>query len=185
MQDDILSTITAKSDQLNACDLIAAPITVKVLAVNVAKSDQPVAIKIDGDHQPFKPCLTVRRILAKLWGASSSEWVGQSMTLYCDETIMWAGEKAGGIRVSHVTGITSETSVVTRASKHKVMSYIIKPLIVALPAYSDADIEDNKELWLESFKKGTKPESLINRIQTKFTLTPDQIQKIKDINEGI
>lgn len=184
MNDDILQTITAKSDQLNACDLIAASITVKVLGVTVNKSDQPVSIQIDGEHQPFKPCLTVRRILAKLWGPSSNEWVGHSMTLYCDESIMWAGEKAGGIRVSHITGITSEQSVVTRASKHKVMSYIVKPLIINLPAYPDSDVQKNKDNWINAFKTGSSPGALINSIKTKYTLTLDQENEIKKLGEN-
>ena len=128
MNDDISATIVAKSDQLNACDLLGGPITVKVTGVNVYKNvDQPVSIQIDGDHQPFKPCLTVRRILAKLWGPSSKEWIGQSMTLYCDESVMWAGERAGGIRVSHVTGISSKQDVVTRASKPVSYTHLTLP----------------------------------------------------------
>lgn len=178
--DDISQTIVAKSDQLNASDLIAASITVKVLDVKVSKSDQPVAIKIDG-HQPFKPCLTVRRILAKIWGPSSKEWIGHSMTLYCDESVMWGGERAGGIRVSHVTGIDKETSVVTRASKHKTMSYVIQPLVVELPPYSDDDIKKNADQWKDSFNQGNTAVNLINSIKTKYTLTAEQEQTIKSI----
>jgi len=181
MTDDILQTITAKSDQLNACDLIAAPITVKVLDVKVNKSDQPVAIKIDGDHQPFKPCLTVRRILAKLWGPSSASWVGHSMTLYCDESILWAGERAGGIRVSHVTGISQEQSVVTRASKHKVMSYLIAPLVIKLQNYPDEKIKENSEAWKQSFSEGKKPDDLIAAIKAQYALTPAQEETIKNL----
>lgn len=182
-RDDISATIVAKSDQLNACDLMSGPITVRVLEVNVVKSaDQPVSIKIDGGHQPFKPCLTVRRILAKLWGPSSKKWVGHSMTLYCDESVMWAGERAGGIRVSHVTGIDKEESVVTRASKHKTMAYLIQPLKITLPEYADSDIKKNTKAWQESFAAGRSPETLIENIRKQYTLTDDQAETIRNIN---
>jgi hypothetical protein len=184
MNDDISATITAKSDQLNACDLLGGPITVKVTGVNVYKNvDQPVSIQIDGGHQPFKPCLTVRRILAKLWGPSSKEWIGQSMTLYCDESVMWAGERAGGIRVSHVTGINSKQEVVTRASKHKTMAYIIEPLVIELPAYADKSIEKNKAAWLASFDDKNTPAKLIAKIKKQYTLTEAQEQEILSMKQ--
>lgn len=185
MSDDISKTIAAKSDQLNACDIMAAPITVKVLAVSVSNEDQPVSITIDGGYRPFKPCLTVRRILAKLWGTSSKQWIGHSMTLYCDESVMWAGEPAGGIRVSHVTGIESQQSVITRASKHKTMSYIITPLTVELPAYTDADIEKNKEAWIKAFSNGSDPAKLIAQIKGRYTLTEPQEREILRLYHSI
>ena len=183
MNDDISKTIVAKSDQLNACDLIGGPITVTVEAVNIVKSaDQPVSIRIGSDRQPFKPCLSVRRILAKVWGVDSSQWIGRSMTLFCDDSVIWAGEPAGGIRVSHVTGIDKTERVTTRASKHKVMQYIIEPLIINLPAYSDDDIEKNSESWRESFINGKKPKALIGAIKQKYTLTSDQESMIYSLD---
>jgi hypothetical protein len=173
--DDISHTIIAKSDQLNACDLLGGPITVTVEKVNIVKSaDQPVSISIGGGHQPFKPCLTVRRILAKLWGPKSSQWIGRSMTLYCDESVVWAGERAGGIRISHMTHINGQQSVTTRASKHKTMSYIIDELVFSLPSYPDENITKNAASWAESFAAGKTPQALIKSIKTKFTLTPEQ-----------
>lgn len=184
--DDISKTIVAKSDQLNASDLLGGPITVTVERVNIVKSaDQPVSIHITGGWQPFKPCLTVRRILAKLWGTSSKNWVGQSMTLYCDESVMWAGERAGGIRVSHATGIESRQEVITRASKHKVMAYLIEPLSIELPAYQDASIDENKQAWISAFESGiTSPAKLIENIEKKFTLTDKQKKAINGLVEA-
>lgn len=177
---DISHTIIAKSDQLNAGDLFGGAITVQVVAVNVAKSaDQPVSIKIDGDHQPYKPCLSMRRILAKLWGLDSSSWVGRSMTLYCDETVRWAGAAVGGIRISHLTNIGGKEEVTVRASSKHTTVYTIMPLSVDKPAYSDADIAKNEAAWKASFADGKSSSGhMIQQIKTKFTLTAGQEKAI-------
>lgn len=177
MNDDISKTIVAKSDQLNAADLLGGPITVMVESVKVSNgADQPVSIFTGPDRQPFKPCLTVRRILAKIWGVDSSEWVGRSMTLYCDESVVWAGEAAGGIRVSHASHIAGRQRITTRASKHKAMQYIVEPLLVP---YADADIESNSDIWRESFASGVStPERLMASMRQKYTLTSEQEKAI-------
>lgn len=178
--DDISHTIIAKSDQLNASDLLGGPITVTVEAVSVSQGDQPVSIQIGQGRQPFKPCLTVRRILANLWGPKSSLWIGRSMTLFCDETVRWAGEEAGGIRVSHLSHIDGIKEVTTRASKRSVTKSIIEPLVISLPAYSDADITNNSASWYETFKSGkSTPDKLIAAMKKKVTLTPVQEQTIR------
>ena len=107
---DISKTIVAKSNQLNSDDLIGKSITVKVAKVTVNLSDeQPVAINYEGDDgKPFKPCKTVRRIIAAAWGTDSSLWVGRLMTLYRDDTVVWAGEKVGGIRISHMSHLKED-----------------------------------------------------------------------------
>ncbi len=181
---DISKTLQAKSDQLNACDLFGGPITVKVKKVNIADSDQPVSIYLDGDRQPFKPCLSMRRILAKLWGKESESWTGKSMSLYCDDSVKWAGERAGGIRISHMQGLPSPQDVTVRASKHTVVTYTILPLVIDLPAYADEDININKDNWRTFFAEGKKPDDLINSIQQKFTLTEKQISSIKQLAEA-
>lgn len=185
MMDDISKTIVAKSDQLNACDLLGGPITVTVESVNVVKSaDQPVSIRIGGDRQPFKPCLSVRRILAKIWGVDSSEWIGRSMTLYCDESVVWAGEAAGGIRISHASHIDGQQRVTTRASKHKVMQYIVEPLVISLPAYTDEGISKNADNWKRSFYSGdSTPQRLIASIKRQYTLTSEQEKKILNLDQ--
>ncbi len=181
--DDITATLVAKSDQLNSADLVGGGVTVTIKSVNVSKgSDQPVSIEIGDGMQPYKPCKTMRRLLAVIWGTSSINWVGNSMTLYCDMEVMWAGQKAGGIRISHVTGIAAAREIPLRSSKHKVTTYTIRPLIIALPAYADAEIESRKAEWAESFKIGeSTPEKLINSMIKKFKLTDNQKLTINNL----
>lgn len=118
---DVSDTIVAKSDQLNADDLIGGPITVKITNVNKPGGDQPLVIKYEGDNgRPFKPSKTVRRILVKAWGKDATAWIGRLMTLYNEPSVKWAGKEVGGIRVSHLSHIsgTLEISLTeTRGSK--------------------------------------------------------------------
>jgi len=87
----LLETIKAKSDQLNACDLVGGPITVTVQKVSKLAGEQPVSIEIGEGRQPFKPCKSMRRVLIACWG--TERWVGRSMTLCCDTDVKFGGQK--------------------------------------------------------------------------------------------
>jgi len=179
MTDDISYTLTAKSDQLNAGDLFGGGINVLITRVDLVRDSQPMVIHIDGDRQPYKPCLSMRRVLARIWGTKKDAWVGRWLTVYCDEKVRFGPDAVGGIRISHASHIDGTQSVTVRASKHKVVTYEILPLSVELPAYSDEDIENNEAAWKASFAENkSSPGHMINQIKTKFTLTATQEQTI-------
>ena len=149
---DLSSTVIAKSDQLNADDLIE-PITITVTRVDRVKSkDQPVLIHSTG-RQPFKPCLTMRRMLISAWGKYKDEWVGRSMVVYCDPEVMWAGKAHGGIRVSHVSHITEPVSKMLQVMRGRKSMFTLLPLIAAdhsaiIKKYkATADGEAKDQLW--------------------------------------
>src|SRR5690349_24228607 len=104
---DLTNTIIPKSDQLNSDDLIAGPRTFTVTEVRVKSTpEQPVDIHLaESPGKPFRPSKTVLRILVTAWGKEGDEYVGRRMTLYRDETVKWAGQEVGGIRVSHLSHI--------------------------------------------------------------------------------
>lgn len=128
---DVSRTIVAKSDQLNADDLISGPITVQVTNVSVVDGDQPVSVSITGGHQPWKPCKTMRRVLVHGWGADASAWVGRWMTLYRDPVVKFGGDQVGGIRVSSMSDIPRRIEVslsATKGKKSKHMIDVLKPM---------------------------------------------------------
>lgn len=139
---DISQTIKAKSDQLNAGDLIGGPVTVSIKAVTSTRGDQPVSIQLHEDYQPYKPCLSMRRALAKIWGLESDLWIGKHMTLFCDPTVMWAGKEEGGIRISHMEGIHGMETVTVRKNKRSTITYEIHRLDIESPAESRKSEED-------------------------------------------
>jgi len=129
-ENDLSSTVIAKSDQLNADDLIE-PITIKVTRVDKLKSkDQPVHIHSAG-RQPFKPCLTMRRMLISAWGKYKDEWVGRSMVVFCDPEVIWAGKEHGGIRVSHVSDINEPVSKMLAVTRGRKKLFTLLPLVAA------------------------------------------------------
>lgn len=127
---DISDTLLAKSDQLNADDIVSGPITLKVERVNkVSAPDQPIVIHYEGENgRPFKPCKTVRRILGKAWGTDASQWAGRLMTVYNEPSVKWAGKPVGGIRVSHLSNINGTIEISLQETKGKKTNHKIKPL---------------------------------------------------------
>jgi len=119
-----------KSDQLNADDLIGGPMTITVTEVRVrGDGDQRVSVYFQGDNgKPFKPCKSMIRVMAHIWGDDSDKAVGQSMTLFCDPSVKFGGDAVGGIRISHMTGLKSDKSFGLTATRGCRNRYTVKPL---------------------------------------------------------
>lgn len=126
----ISDLIQAKSDQLNADDLVSGPITVTITGVRIKGGEQPVDIHIT-DNKPFRPSKTAMRILAFGWGDDEKKWVGRSMTLYRDPDVKWAGKPVGGIRISHMDGIDSDFSIALAETRGKKVEFRVKRLTTA------------------------------------------------------
>ena len=127
---DMAQFTEAKSDQLNADDLIGVSKTITVTKVTGKEGDQPISIYYEGDNgKPFKPCKTIRRVLLGVWGRYANEYVGRSMTIYRDDKVTFGGLEVGGIRISHMTNIDKETIVVVNKSKGKKVGMKILPLV--------------------------------------------------------
>lgn len=109
MLDLSMTTKSNKSDQLNVDDLISGPLMVQVEHVALVNDQQqPVHIFYHGcNGRPFKPCLTVRRILLKFWGEDGERWAGKWLNLYVDKNVSFGKQKCiGGIRVNALSHIT-------------------------------------------------------------------------------
>ncbi len=133
-EDNLSDTIVPKSDQLNADDLLTGPITVTIEKVTRNESkDQPISLSIGNGRQPYKPCKSMRRVLIAAWGEKGSAWVGKSLTLYADTTVVFGGAKVGGIRISHVSGITEPLRVLLTVTRSKRAEFVVKPLTVSKP----------------------------------------------------
>lgn len=128
-EQSLAHTIVPKSDQANADDLIASPLTVKILAVKQGDKDSPVWIITSGfDGRPWKPCKSMRRVLIAAWGEYGSQWVGKSVTLFCDPEVMYGGVKVGGIRISHMSDIKADMVLSLTATRGKRKPYTVRVL---------------------------------------------------------
>lgn len=129
MGDDISQFLLAKSDQLNADDIVAGPIVVRITNVRVTGGDQqPVTVELDGGHRPWKPCKTTMRVLAALWGPRAGEWVGRSVRLYRDPSVKYGGVEVGGIRISGMSHIDKPKVLTLSSSKKTKTEYRIEVL---------------------------------------------------------
>jgi hypothetical protein len=133
---DITATLAPKSDQMNADDLIVGPRTITVTKVDVSlRSEQPVAIHFDGDNgRPWRPCKSMRRVLAEAWGPDSSHYVGRGITIFREPGTVYGGQQVGGIRLSHLSHIEGPLTVMLTASRGKRLPYKVLPLQAPSPA---------------------------------------------------
>lgn len=128
---DMSSVIVPKSDQINADDLIAGPMTITIREVQIrGGQEQPVSIYFDGSDKAFRPCKSMSRVLVQGWGADANKYVGRSLTLYRDPTVKWAGLEVGGIRISHMSHIDGEKLMMLTATKGSRKPHKVKPLQV-------------------------------------------------------
>lgn len=188
-REDFLGTTQAKSDQVNACDLLGGPLVSMVTGIEMTGStDQPVSIYIDSHKQPWKPSKTFRRVLAACWSdAPPSEWVGRYVVLYCDPTIKWAGEAVGGIAISHMSNITRPMPVQLNAAKNK------KKVVTVEPYYpQDQQAPQQPRYWPEDafekqFSKASpliesgekKADDVIAALESKALLSEGQKARLR------
>jgi len=133
---DITATLAPKSNQMNADDLIVGSRTIIVTNVDVAiEAEQPVAIHFEGDSgRPWRPCKSMRRVLASAWGPDSSQYVGRGITLFREPGAMYGGQQVGGIRLSHLSHIDGPLTVMLTTSRGKRSPYKVLPLQASSPA---------------------------------------------------
>lgn len=144
---DLRPTIVPKSDQLNADQLVGGPMTITVSRVTAPAGDQPVSIYYDGDKgRPYKPCLTMRKVLVLAWGHDGNKWPGRSMRVYNDPDVRFGKDTVGGVRISHLSDIPKDIKVSLAVTKGKKAMYEIKrldsadaELIAAIKAAGDVE----------------------------------------------
>ena len=138
---NISKTITPKSDQLNADDLIGGAMTIKIRDVKVLDSEiQPLQIYFEGDNnKPYKPSKGMRRVLIQLWGVEGDNFIGKSLMLYRDENVKFGGDSVGGIRISHASHINEPTRVLETVSKGKRRPITINVLKTSKKALTNID----------------------------------------------
>jgi len=142
---DISGTIAAKSDQLNAEDLISGPRVVTVEKVTKGSAEQPVNIHLtEFPGRPFRPCLTMRRVLVAAWGKDASEYTGRKMLLYNDPAVRFGGQETGGIRISALSHIDTRLTLALTVTRGRRAPFTVDPLPDAptLPPITDDDAVD-------------------------------------------
>ncbi len=126
---DISDTLTPRSDQLNAEDLLTGPRVFTVEKVTKGSAEQPVEIHLVGlPGRPFKPSKTVRRLLVAAWGSEASAYAGRRMMLYRDPAVRFGGQDVGGIRVSALSDIKERITLALTVTRGKRAPFVVEPL---------------------------------------------------------
>lgn len=145
---DMSSVIVPKSDQINADDLIAGPMTITIAEVQISGGqEQPVSIYFEGSQKAFRPCKSMSRVLVQAWGPDASKYIGRALTLYRDPTVKWGGLEVGGIRISHMSHIEAEKLMMLTATKGSRKPHKVLPLVVEQTGAK----EDGARKWATAF----------------------------------
>lgn len=180
--ENLRDTITPKSDQLNADDLVSTTMIVKVTAVKRGSSaEQPVSIEYENmNGRPYKPCKSMRRVLLASWGDDGREWVGRKMQLFCDPEVKFGGVKIGGIRISHLSDIENDLEILLATARGKRSQYNVKKLIDK-DSFPEAMFDSNFDAWVSGINKGEFTlDRVLNKISKEYTISAAQLLKLKD-----
>lgn len=127
---DLMKTIEPKSDQLNFDDFIGEETkTITISRVKIVNSDQPIELhSAEYPGRPFKPGLTMRRVLIGIWGKSAAGWEGRRLTLYGDPEVTFGKQKVGGIRISNASHIDGPKTLMLTVTRGKKAPFTVRPL---------------------------------------------------------
>ncbi len=147
---NVSHAMKAKSDQLNYIDIGESELIITIESVNVTGSEQPISIFYAGcNNRPYKPSKGMIRLIAGAWGEESDLWVGKSIKLFGDPTVMWAGKEQGGLRIRSLSDIPEQgyTAFIQKNRAVRVKQTI--PLLIVEPTANDLT-------WIEAAKQDIK-----------------------------
>ena len=125
---DLTESIAPRSDQVNADDLIAGPITYTVREVVNGKAEQPFDFLLVETDRAYRPSKTMRRVIVAAWGPDASKYAGRRLTLYREPSIKFGGQTVGGIRISAMSHIDKRVEVLAQVTRGKREKFSVEPL---------------------------------------------------------
>lgn len=150
---DLTPSIIPKSDQVNADDLIAAPITYTIRDVRQGSTEQPIDILLVETDRAYRPSKSMRRVLVTAWGANGSVYVGRRLTLYRDPKVRFGSDEVGGIKISHLSHIDKPLTVALTVTRGRRAPHIVQPLADWTADIAGATTEaELRAIWDESDK---------------------------------
>jgi hypothetical protein len=181
---DVSETLEAKSDQLNAVDIMGCEPVIRIRSVSVIKGDQPVAVYFDGDNdRPWKPSKGMRRILAGAWGRESENWVGKYAKLYYEPSVKYAGKEVGGIRIRSLSDIDERgLSFSLTINRSKREPYFVPLLNIEAAAYPEDKFKSALPAMEQAMKDGTMTlQQVIARCQKTGQLSNEQLKQLEAV----
>lgn len=170
---DISDSLLAKSEQLNAVDIVA-PRTFTIEKVTKGSADQPYDFHlIESPGHPYRPSKGMRRIIARGWGVKAEVYAGRRFTLFCNPDVLWAGAAVGGIQISHMSDIKEAFTVPLALSKTKRVMFRVEPLTDAPPEPTAEQVAASTDLeQLRGWHAISGPERRKQILTRRDELTP-------------
>lgn len=186
---DIRAATKPKSDQLNYETFLTGPQTFTVSKVTPGDRDHPVFIHMNEcPATPYKPSKGMLKCIAQPdgWGDKSSQWVGKSITLYGDPTVIYGGVEVGGIKVAALSDINGDYETLISARRGVRKPHLIKKIVIQM--YDEQKFVANLPAWLKLIADGkATTDQIIARVEQSGALTEEQKNAIKNpvvIEEG-
>lgn len=175
---DISKALEAKSDQLNAVDLIGDDKLLKITKVDNPGGEQPVWVHYEGgEGKPWKPSKGMLRVLSFGWGTETDNWINKCVSVYCEPSVMYGGKEVGGIHISGMSDVNDFT-VPLRISRNKTTTYHVKKMVVGTPVYPMEKFKAALPKMKEMMASGTPKEKIIERCNKTAPLSSEQINML-------
>lgn len=164
---DLTQSITPKSDQINAEDLLTGPRTFTIEKVTAGSAEQPVDFHlVELPGRAYRPSKSMRRVIVNAWGKESAEYTGRRLTLYRDPEVTFGRDKVGGIKISHLSHIPKPVSLALTVTRGKRAMHTVDPLPDVAPTATEPTEAQVAAATDESVLRGWwKPSSPERRAQ--------------------
>lgn len=178
---DLSQTVIPKSDQINFEDVQSQSITAVIKSVRRGNAEQPVFIDLVGyDGRPYKPSKSMRRVLIDGWGSDGHSWPGKSLTISGDPSVKFGGVAVGGIKVTAMSDIDSDFSLMLSVSRGRRQEHRVRKLEV------QKKITDPKEIlsWFSESALKADLSSLAvmyNRAKSALSSYPDEVKTLDSV----
>lgn len=169
---DMTESLAPKSDQLDAVDLVGGPRTFTIENVTSHNTEQPFNFHLADFPRVWRPGKSMRRVIAAAWGGKTSKYIGQRITLYCDNSVEFGGAAVGGSRISHMSGIDKPLKVPLLIKKGRSAIFTVQPLLDApkhatqptrdylTEAKAAPDTDALRALWIDAKAAGADDNTL-------------------------
>jgi hypothetical protein len=171
---DMTETIAPRSDQINADDLMAGPVTVTIREVARGSAEQPVDVHlVEFPGRAYRPSKSMRRVMVLAWGPEASAYAGRRLTLVRNPDITFGKDKVGGIEIAAMSDIPKPLTAALTATRGKRRSFTVQPLadvvkrdFLAEAKLAGGDVESLKALWSAASQAGA-PQEVLDQIRAQ------------------
>ena len=181
---DISQALQAKSDQLNAMDIVGCEpvITIREVRYNPTAPSQKIWIFYHGDNnKPWKPSVGMGRILAGGWGVDSDNWIGKSVKIFCEPSVVYAGKEVGGVHIRAMSDIPERgINLMLAVNRSKRVPFHVDFLSMTRPEYPQAKFKAAFDTMVKAMHKGATIEQIIAQCQNTGDLTEAQLKALQE-----